>query len=106
MILHEERLLEIHLIDERQLIEVIAKKPTLNPLFNRRPLVQPTRRMNLQEFINSTLNQGNVTIPADRNQIMQETSIVDYEDLLDTDSTSCPISLVTFDSSSNIFTYK
>ena len=76
--------------------------PTLNPLFNRRPLVQPTRRMNLQEFINSTLNQGNITIPATNNQIMQETSIVNYEDLLDTDSTSCPISLVSFDSSSNI----
>ena len=76
--------------------------PTLNPLFNRRPLVQPTRRINLQEFINSTLNQGNVTIPATNNQIMQETSIVNYEDLLDTDSTSCPISLVSFDSSSNI----
>ncbi len=76
--------------------------PTLNPLFNRRPLVQPIRRMNLQEFINSTLNQGNITIPATNNQIMQETSIVNFEDLLDTDSTSCPISLVSFDSSSNI----
>ena len=73
-----------------------------NSLFNRRPLVQPTRRMSLQEFINTTLNQGNVTIPADSNQIMQETSIVDFEDLLDTDTTICPISLVTFDSSSNI----
>ena len=73
-----------------------------NSLFNRRPLVQPTRRMSLQEFINTTLNQGNVTIPADSNQIMQETSIVDFEDLLETDTTICPISLVTFDSSSNI----
>jgi hypothetical protein len=73
-----------------------------NPLFNRRPLVQPIRRMSLQEFINTTLNQGNVTIPADNNQIMQETSMVDFEDLLETDNTSCPISLVAFDSSSNI----
>ena len=73
-----------------------------NSLFNRRPLVQPTRRMSLQEFINTTLNQGNVTIPADSNQIMQETSIVDFEDLLETDTTICPISLVSFDSSSNI----
>ena len=58
--------------------------------------------MTLQEFINSTLGQGNPRIPADRNQIMQQTSIVDFQDLSGTDTHTCPISLTTFDASSNI----
>ena len=73
-------------------------QPYMNPLFNRRR----RRRMTLQEFINSTLGQGNPRIPADRNQIMQQTSIVDFQDLSGTDIHTCPISLTTFDASSNI----
>jgi len=73
-------------------------QPYMNPLFNRRR----RRRMTLQEFINSTLGQGNPRIPADRNQIMQQTSIVDFQDLSGTDIHTCPISLITFDASSNI----
>ena len=74
------------------------QQPYMNPLFNRRR----RRRMTLQEFINSTLGQGNPRIPADRNQIMQQTSIVDFQDLSGTDIHTCPISLTTFDASSNI----
>jgi hypothetical protein len=75
-----------------------------NPLFNinRRQSTLPRRRMTLQEFINTTVNYGNTTIPANNNQIMQETSIAHYEDLLESDSVICPISLVPFDASSNI----
>lgn len=73
-------------------------QPYMNPLFNRRR----RRRMTLQEFINSTVGQGNPRIPADRNQIMQQTSIVDFQDLSGTDIHTCPISLTTFDASSNI----
>jgi len=67
------------------------------PSMNRR-----RRRMTLQEFINSTLNQGNPRIPADSNRIMQETSIVHFQDLSGTSITTCPISLRQFDVSSNI----
>ena len=74
-------------------------QPYMNPLFNRR---RRRRRMTLQEFINSTLGQGNPRIPADRNQIMQQTSIVDFQDLSGTDIHTCPITLTTFDASSNI----
>ena len=72
-----------------------TRQPLASPLFSR-------RRVTLQEFINSTLNQGNVRIPASRNQIMQETSIITYDDLTEADTDTCPISLVAFDSSSNI----
>ena len=58
--------------------------------------------MTLQEFINSTLSQGNPRIPANRNQIMQQTSIVHYNDLSGNYMHTCPISLTTFDASSNI----
>ena len=74
-------------------------QPYMNPLFNRR---RRRRRMTLQEFINSTFGQGNPRIPADRNQIMQQTSIVDFQDLSGTDIHTCPITLTTFDASSNI----
>ena len=73
-------------------------QPYTNPQFNRRR----RRRMTLQEFINSTLSQGNPRIPVDRNQIMQQTSIVNYNDLSGNYMHSCPISLTTFDASSNI----
>lgn len=73
-------------------------QPYMNTLFNR----TRRRRMTLQEFINSTLGQGNPRIPADRNQIMQQTSIVDFQDLSGTDIHTCPITLTTFDASSNI----
>ena len=69
---------------------------------NRRQSALPTRRMTLQEFINTTMNYGNPNIPANNNRIMQETSITHYEDLLESDSIICPISLVPFDASSNI----
>jgi hypothetical protein len=69
---------------------------------NRRQSALPTRRMTLQEFINTTMNYGNPNIPANNNQIMQETSITHYEDLSESDSIICPISLVPFDASSNI----
>ena len=60
------------------------------------------RRMSLQDFINSTLNTGNPRIPAQENEIMQQTSMIGYEDLSGTNITTCPISLTTFDMSSNI----
>lgn len=63
---------------------------------------QPRRRMTLQEFINTTLNQGNPRIPAEHNDIMHQTSIVSFQDLSGTDNLVCPISLTTFDASSNI----
>ena len=64
--------------------------------------IQPRRRMTLQEFINTTLNQGNPRIPAEHNDIMRQTSIVSFQDLSGTDNLVCPISLTTFDASSNI----
>lgn len=60
------------------------------------------RRMSLQDFINSTLNTGNHRIPAQENEIMQQTSMISYEDLSGTNITTCPISLTAFDMSSNI----
>lgn len=62
----------------------------------------PRRRLTLQEFINSTLNSGNPRIPAQENEIMQQTSIVSFEDLSGSNTSSCPISLTRFDASSNI----
>jgi len=60
------------------------------------------RRMTLQEYINSTVNIGNTRIPARENQIMQQTTMICYEDLSGTNITNCPISLTPFDASSNI----
>lgn len=62
----------------------------------------PTRRMTLQEFINSTMTSGNPRIPAQENEIMQQTSMIGFEDLSGTNITLCPISLTPFDASSNI----
>ena len=59
-------------------------------------------RMTLQEFINSTLSQGNPRIPATENAIMQQTTIININDLSGTNITRCPISLTTFDNSTNI----
>ena len=62
----------------------------------------PRRRMTLQQFINSTMNSGNPRIPAQENEIMQQTSMISFEDLSGTNITMCPISLTQFDASSNI----
>jgi len=62
----------------------------------------PRRRMTLQQFINSTMNSGNPRIPAQENDIMQQTSMISFEDLSGTNITMCPISLTQFDASSNI----
>jgi hypothetical protein len=64
----------------------------------------PRRRFTLQEFINSTLNSGNPRIPAQENEIMQQTSIINFEDLSGSNinTSTCPISLTRFDASSNI----
>jgi hypothetical protein len=62
----------------------------------------PRRRMTLQQFINSTMNTGNPRIPAQENEIMQQTSMISFEDLSGTNITMCPISLTQFDASSNI----
>jgi hypothetical protein len=58
--------------------------------------------MTLQQFINSTMNSGNPRVPARHNEIMQQTTMIGYEDLSGSNITICPISLSPFDVSSNI----
>lgn len=60
------------------------------------------RQMTLQQFINSTMNSGNPRVPARHNEIMQQTTMIGYEDLSGSNITICPISLSPFDVSSNI----